>query len=189
MKKIHLEYQKIEKECKALQDELLREYSDVFTDSLQPGDKCNVDPVRIELKENTNVKPVNVKSPRDVPIQIRAAADKEIKTLLEAGVIAESKTPTDYCAHGMFIKKKITDGSTKVRLVADFKGLNRILKRPEYPNEASFNLLKRIPPQARVFAVVDWCSGYYQIEIQEQFRELFSFVVSQGKFHFCRLPQ
>ena len=87
------------------------------------------------------------------------------------------------------MKKENKIDSVKVRLVANFQGLNKILKRQGYPNEASSNPLKRIPPESRIFCVIDWASGYYQVEIQEEFRELFSFVVSQGKFHFCRLQQ
>ena len=89
----------------------------------------------------------------------------------------------------MFHRKKTKDGSVKVCLVADFKGVNKILKRPGWPNEASSNLLKTIPPEARVFCAIDWASGYYQVEIDERYRELFKLVVPQGKFHFCRLPQ
>ena len=46
-----------------------------------------------------------------------------------------------------------------------------------------------IPPEARDFCAIDWASGYYQVEIDERYRELFMFVVPQGKFHICRLPQ
>ena len=89
----------------------------------------------------------------------------------------------------MFRRKKTKDGSVKVHLVADFKGIKKILKQPGWPNEASSNLLKRIPPEARDFCAINWASGYYQVEIDKKYRDLFTFVVPQGKFHFCRLPQ
>ena len=60
-------------------------------------------------------------------------------------MIKESKGPTTHCAHGMFGRKKSKDGSTKVGFVADFKGINKILKCPGYPNESSADLLKWIP--------------------------------------------
>ena len=183
------EYIKVEEDCKKLKEKLIQEFSDVFREELKPEDKVNVPPVQIEVDEEADVAPINVKCPRDVHIQIRKVADEEIKDHFAAGVIAESKNPTVHCAYGMFCCKKTKDGSVEVRLVADFQGVNKIIKRPGWPNEASSNLLKRIPPEARVFSAIDWASGYYQVKIAEEFRELFTFVVPQGKFHFCRLPQ
>ena len=57
--------------------------------------------MKIEINENIEVTPTNVKCPRDVHIQIRKAAKEEIKDLLAAGVFAESKKPTVHCAHAM----------------------------------------------------------------------------------------
>ena len=85
------EYIKVKEECKKLKEKLLQMYSDVFTESLKPGDKCNIPPVEIKIDEDVEVTSTNVKCPRDVYIQIQKRADKEIKELLAAGVIAESK--------------------------------------------------------------------------------------------------
>ena len=83
------EYKKTELECQKLKVKLMEEYSNVFAETLKPGDKCNVPPVKIELRDNVNMTPTKVKCLRDIHIQIRAAADEEIKTLLAARVIAE----------------------------------------------------------------------------------------------------
>ena len=83
----------------------------------------------------------------------------------------------------MFIGKK-KDKETqevKVRLVADFSPVNRILKSPNYPNEGSSAHLKRINPRAKAFATLDFSSGYYQIHIKEKDRDLFVFLIPQGK--------
>ena len=109
----------------------------MFREELLPGDKINGPPVQIEVDEEADVTPTNLKAPRDVHIQIRRAADQEIKDLLVAGVIAESKRPKVHCAYGMLMRKKTKDGSIKVRLVADLQGVNKILKSPGRPNEAS----------------------------------------------------
>ena len=76
-----------------------------------------------------------------------------------------------------------------VRLVADFSPVNRILKSPNYPNEGSSAHLKRINPKAKAFATLDFSSGYYQILIKEKDRDLFAFLIPQGKYRFARLPQ
>ena len=141
------------RDCQKLKEELVEEFKDVFQEELLPGDKINGPPVKIEIDEDLDVIPTNVKAPCDVHIQLRGASDQEIKDLLATGVIAESKGPTRHCAHGMFRRKKTKDGSIKVRLVADLQGVNKILKRPGWPNEASSILLKRIDPRPESFVL------------------------------------
>ena len=43
----------------------------------------------------------------------------------------------------------------KARLVADFRGINRRLRRPEYPLEGSWGILRRLDPRDKYFAAVD----------------------------------
>ena len=77
----------------------------------------------------------------------------------------------------------------KVRLVADFKDVNMVIKSPNYPNEGSESLLKQIDPEAQVFCTLDFSHCYYQVEIDKRDHDLFSFVIPQGKYSFCRLAQ
>ena len=70
----------------------------------------------------------------------------------------------------------------KVRMVADFRNLNKILKRPGVPVEGSTQLLKRMNPAHRYFGVLDMTSGYNQIQIPEQYRDLFTIILPQGKY-------
>merc|ERR1712081_79851 len=93
-------------------------------------------------------------------------------------------------SRGLFVSKKQEEGKElKVRLVADFKDVNMVLKSPNYPNEGSESLLKQIDPEAQVFCTLDFSHGYYQVEIDKRDRDLFSFLVPQGKYRFCRLAQ
>ena len=73
--------------------------------------------------------------------------------------------------------------------MAGFKDVNMVLKLPNYPNEGSETLLKQIDPSAEVFCTLDFSHGYYQVEIDKRDRDLFSFLVPQGKYRFCRLAQ
>merc|ERR1711954_185120 len=65
----------------------------------------------------------------------------------------------------------------------------RVLKSPNCPNEGSDAHLKQINPEAKVFYTMDFSHGYYQVPIREKDRNLFAFLVPQGKYRFCRLPQ
>merc|ERR1711888_265078 len=93
-------------------------------------------------------------------------------------------------SRGFFIQKKTGPGEeVKVRLVADFRGVNLRLQRPEYPLDNSSSILKRLRPGDRFFAAIDMSSGYSQIALSEESRNMFTIILLQGKYRFCVLPQ
>jgi hypothetical protein len=66
-------------------------------------------------------------------------------------------------------------------MVSDFREVNRILKRPGYPMEGSSLILKRLNPNEAFFATLDLSSGYHQIELAEESRDLFAIILPMGK--------
>merc|ERR1712105_516100 len=93
-------------------------------------------------------------------------------------------------SRGFFVEKKCKQGEeVKVRLVADFRGVNLKLQRPEYPLDNSSSILKRLNPQHKFFCAIDMSSGYSQIPLSEECRNMFTILLPQGKFRFCVLPQ
>ena len=77
----------------------------------------------------------------------------------------------------------------KSRLVADFHGINRKLRRPEHPLEGSWGILKRLNPHDKYFAAVDFSSGFSQLPLAEESRHLFNIILPWGKYRYCVLPQ
>merc|ERR1711954_455845 len=130
-------------------------------------------------------------TPVPVPDHYRKSADKQIGDFLRPGIIKRCHHHTPWLSRGLFIGKKNKKDSqeVKVRLVADFSLVNRVLKSPNYPNKGSDAHLKQISPEARVFCTMDFSHGYYQVPIREKDHNLFAFLVPQGKYRFCRLPQ
>merc|ERR1712055_825910 len=93
-------------------------------------------------------------------------------------------------SRGFFVPKKMEPGEEiRVRLVADFRGVNLRLQRPEYPLDNSNSILKRLRPGDRYFAAIDMSSGFSQIALDEDSRDLFTIILPQGKYRFCVLPQ
>ena len=90
----------------------------------------------------------------------------------------------------MFVPMKPDEktGEVKCRLLADFTPVNRIPTQ-NFPNEGSSAHLKQINPKSRVFETLYFSLGYYQIPIHEKDRDLFAFLLPQGKFRFTRNPQ
>ena len=81
---------------------------------------------------------------RNVPINYTKAAYDLIQKNLKEGVIAPVDIPTDFCAHATFVPK--ADG-VSLRLVTDFRGLNKIIKRPVWPFSPTESFIARMDPQ------------------------------------------
>ena len=77
----------------------------------------------------------------------------------------------------------------KARLVADFRGINKKLRRSEHPLEGSWGILRRLDHQDKYFAAVDFSSGFGQLPLAEESRDLFNIILPWGKYRYCVLPQ
>ena len=73
--------------AEVLKKKYLKKYSDVFKKRLERGDTIRCDPVKIETKKDSNIKPINCRTPIPVQLHYRKAADREIKDFLKAGII------------------------------------------------------------------------------------------------------
>ena len=105
-----------------MKTEFLKKYGDVFTKKLRKGDVIKCAPVKIETKNDRNIKPVNCCTPIPVQLHLRKAANQELKDFVKAGIVKKYQHWTPWLCRGMFIPKK-PDKETeeiKVRLVANF---------------------------------------------------------------------
>merc|ERR1711984_30758 len=106
------------------------------------------------------------------------------------GLLEQVHEYSPIVSRGFFVPKKTAPGEeVKVRLVADFRGVNQELQRPEYPLDNSSSILKRLNPQHKFFAAIDMSLGYSQIPLTEECRNMFTILLPQGKFRFTVLPQ
>ena len=90
----------------------------------------------------------------ETPLHLQSAANEELQKMLKAGFIEPCHHSTDWCARSFFVMKPNSQ-PLKVRLVSDFRGVKKILKRPGYPMEGSSLLLKRLNPEETVFCTID----------------------------------
>jgi hypothetical protein len=84
--------------------------------------------------------------------------------------------PTAWTSPGFFVPK-LNGG---VRLVTDYagpRGLNSQILRPTHPFPAAHDIVQAIPPTARYFATADCVHGYFQLALDEESRELTTFML------------
>merc|ERR1711954_175330 len=61
-----------------LRKKCLKKYSDIFKKRLERGDTIRCNPVKIETKTDSNIKPINCRTPIPIQLHYRKAADREI---------------------------------------------------------------------------------------------------------------
>ena len=154
---------------------LLEEFEDVFPPELPSG----LPPVRgvghsirVELGSTPPSRPMYRLSPTELD-EVKA----KVSDLLEKGFIEPSSSP--YGAPILFVAKK--DGS--LRMVQDYRYLNKITIKDSYPLPRIDDLLDRISG-AKYFSSLDLTSGYYQIRIPEEDVPKTAFKTPMGLFQF-----
>ena len=146
------------KEEKQLREKLIDKFSSQFVDKLGPDDRLAVPPIKLEvdkLKEE-QTRPTNHIKPFDVPYHMREQFSQEIKDMLDAKIIERCEKSTKWNTKAFPVEKG--DGAS-VRLVGDWRGVNTILKKLHHHTESCDQLLRHIPANSRVLAVIDAASG------------------------------
>eukprot|EP00095_Tigriopus_kingsejongensis_P006808 snap_masked-scaffold1665_size31760-processed-gene-0.1 protein:Tk06808 transcript:snap_masked-scaffold1665_size31760-processed-gene-0.1-mRNA-1 annotation:"PREDICTED: uncharacterized protein K02A2.6-like" len=80
--------------------------------------------MHIYLKEGEEVKPTHVTVTRNIPYAYRVEAEKELKFMEESSIIEPVLEPTDWVSPCLVVPKP----NKKVRLVVNFKGLNKAIQ-------------------------------------------------------------
>ena len=73
--------------------------------------------------------------------------------------------------------------------MGDWCGVNMILKKLLHHTESCDQMLRHVPADSKVFAVIDAASGYHQLRVSEESQELLTIVTNMGQFTFKSLPQ
>lgn len=170
-------------------DSLFSEFDDIFmdeTDGAFPELKAMIGPpMHIYLRKDIPIRPTRCLHVRRIPLGFEEVANREIDSLLAAGVIRRVNEPTAWISPAAFIIKP--DGKS-LRLVVDLRGLNRHVLRPVHPFPSVQEITSSITAGTKFFMKLDALKGYYQIQLDEESIALTTFITPQGHFAFARAP-
>ena len=191
MKEMSEEEWEDEKRCSDLKKAWLKDFPKVFKEDLGREDRINIEPIVIDLVPNhEDIHVFHPKLAVDVPAYMDEAARRELQRMLNAGMLEPIQGYTENLSRGFFVEKHSKPGEpVKACLVADFRGINCKLRRPEHPLEGSWGILKHLNPHHKYFAAVDFSSGFSQLPLAEESRHLFNIILPWGKYRYCVLPQ
>jgi hypothetical protein len=122
---------------------LCEEFADVFDSSEVTA--MEGAPMQIHLRRSDpKYKPCKMYRARLIPHHWEEEADKTIQWFLDSGVVVKVPTsePTEWCSPGFFVKKK--EGANKVRLVVDYRQLNKFVDRQAHPFQSPRDIVKGI---------------------------------------------
>ena len=174
-----------DKHCKLLRSLLIASFSDTFKDDLIDRPLLVGPEEKIHFIKDESVTPLNVVRPRAIPIGWRREADLLVRNLLQSKIIERVPHVTEWCSPGAFVPKPSGKG---LRLVTDYRAINKHIKRPVYPFPDVNTLKINIPPTTKFLAKVDFSSGYFQVGLADESRDLTCFILPQGRFRYTRTP-
>lgn len=162
---------------KELRD-LVKEYRDIMWEE---GKRlpCVRIGVEHEIRLQNNTVPIAFKTRRLSPkeeVEVR----KEIDDLIAQGLIGPSTSP--WAAPIVCARRK----NGKLRLAIDYRGLNsKSIASCSHPLPLIEDLLDRLG-DAKYFSTLDMKSGYHQMPVRKEDRQLTSFVVPWGQYEWKR---
>jgi hypothetical protein len=138
--------------------------------------------MHIELNK-CDIKPCHVTTAPTIPHH-QEQAMKLNSELEVAKMMVREPDPTTWCLRAHYVPKP----NGKVRLVIDYRQLNKATCRQVHPFSLVPDLMRQIDPEARFFAKLDAIQGYFQVPLDEESSKLCTFLLPDGKYPLLVAP-
>ena len=145
--------------------EVVKKYSDVFSDSLE-GRKRIAGPAHT-FEVLPGATPYRCHGTRHTPIHWQTEAKRVVDEALKAGIIERWDDPSDWLSPAHFVEKT-GPGPLKLRLVCDLNRLNQVVTRPIHKFMTGTQIWQQVHPTSKLFVKLDCTAGYHQVEIEKK---------------------
>ncbi|KAG0442136.1 Transposon Tf2-9 polyprotein [Dictyocoela muelleri] len=120
-------------------------------------------------------------NPFRLPLRVKEKTLSLVRTLIQDKIIQPSQSP--FTSSAFPIVKKNGD----IRLVVDYRHLNRITKKEPYIFPKIWDLLVQLK-DSKIFSKLDLKSGYYQVAMKPTSRKYTAFWIENSKYEWLRMP-
>jgi len=158
-------------------NQLINNFKDVLIVSIDDVKIAKAEPHSIPLSNNTPIK----LRPYRISLEQSQALKKEIKKLLDHGLIIPSHSPWAFPV--LLVKKK----NGEWRMCVDYRKLNQVTIKDAYALPFIDELLESVHG-AKYFSALDLFSGYHQIPMDPKDIEKTSFTTKFGNYNFVVMP-
>jgi len=164
-------------EYKEILKDLIDNFKDVLIDSIDNVKIANAEPHSIPLIDQTPIK----LRPYKISLEQSLALKKEIKKLIDHGLIVPSYSPWTFPV--LLVRKK----NGEWRMCVDYRKLNQVTIKDAYALPFIDELLESVHG-AKYFSALDLFSGYHQIPMDPKDIEKTSFTTKFGNYNFLVMP-
>ncbi|XP_063965770.1 uncharacterized protein K02A2.6-like [Lytechinus pictus] len=130
---------------------------------------------------NPDVKPV-AQPPRRIPFHLRSKVEEKLQELLEKDIIEPVTGPTSWASPLVVVPKP----NGEVRVCVDMRRANQAVIRERHPIPTLDETLESLNGAA-IFSKLDLKWGYHQVELDEESRDITTFVTHKGVMRYKRL--
>jgi hypothetical protein len=160
---------------------LLKEFYDVFAWTYDDLKVYDLDVIQHTIPVEKNVKPFKQKLRRMNPLLL-PLIEKEVKKLFDTKIIVSLKF-SKWLANLVPIRKK----SGEIRLCVDFRNLNQVSLKENYPLSKMDHILQKVVGSQRI-SMLDGFSGYNQVVVHPEDQEKTTFTTPWGTFMYAKMP-
>lgn len=156
--------------------DIIRRYPEVFTGV---GKLKNY---KMKLHIDRSARPI-VQPLRRLPYGLRGKVDKKLDEMLAMGIIEEVPSrPSQWISPLVVVPK--SDGD--VRICVDMRRANKAITRERYPIPTLEEVLIDLNGST-VFTKLDLKWGFHQVELDEDSRDITTFITHRGLYRYARL--
>jgi hypothetical protein len=161
--------------------ELIREFRDTFAWNYDDLKAYKGDVIQHVIPLVEGAKPFRQKS-RHINLKLVGQIQKELQKMVDAGIISPIKY-SSWMSNLVFVRKKNGD----IRLCVDFRNLNLLSLKDNYPLPNMEHLLQRVTG-AGMMSMLDGFSGYNQVLLKREDQLKTAFTTPWGTFMYLRRP-
>ncbi|MEG0619308.1 MAG: reverse transcriptase domain-containing protein [Bacilli bacterium] len=125
--------------------------------------------------------PPIIKRNYQIPLKLKEKVEQKIEQMLKLNIIRPSNSL--YNSPLFPIEKRDND----VRLVVDYRELNKVTEIDHYPLPKITSIQYSIK-DCKYFSTIDLKNGFYQIELEKSSQQLTAFSVYSIKYEFIKMP-
>lgn len=160
-----------------VREKFVRLLRDTYINAARPAEPKNICNMSITIEKT---KPFSC-SPRRLSYSEKEKLQQMLDEYLRDGIIQPSSS--EFASPIVLVKKKTGD----LRMCIDFRKLNKIMVKDNYPLPLIDDLLDRLVGKS-VFTKLDLKNGYFHVFVEKESVKYTSFVTPLGQFEFLRMP-
>lgn len=162
---------------------LCSNYLDIFALETEPITTNTFYKQKLRMKDD---EPVYIKNYR-IPQVHKEEISRQLGKLIKDDIVEPSTS--EYNSPILLVPKKPLPGKQEKRwrLVIDYRAINKKLMADKFPLPRIDDILDQLG-RAKYFSCLDLTSGFHQIELSKESRDITSFTADGGTYRFKRLP-